>query len=39
MPKIKKNLDPSKSRNLSFVNLSNDEINFTSELKIDLILL
>jgi len=29
--------DPSKPRNLSFVNLSNDEINFISSLKIDLI--
>ena len=29
--------DPSKPRNLSFVNLSNDEINFISGLKIDLI--
>ena len=30
-------MDPSKPRNLSFVNLSNDEINFISSLKIDLI--
>ena len=35
LPKNKR--DPSKPRNLSFVNLSNDEINFISGLKIDLI--
>ena len=36
LPKMKKS-DPNRPRNLSFVNLSNDEINFISGLKIDLI--
>ena len=35
--KIKRVNDPTTPRNLSFVNLSNDEINFISSLKIDLI--
>ena len=35
--RVKRINDPSKPRNLSFVNLSNDEINFISSLKIDLI--
>ena len=35
--RVRKSMDPSKPRNLSFVNLSNDEINFISSLKIDLI--
>lgn len=30
-------LDPSVPRNLKFVNLKNDEVNFLSSLKIDLI--
>ncbi len=34
---IKRVIDPTAPRNLSFVNLSNDEINFISSLKIDLI--
>ena len=37
MPKIKRDVELNKPRNLSFVNLSNDEINFISGLKIDLI--
>ena len=35
--KIQRVQDPSAPRNLSFVNLSNDEIHFISSLKIDLI--
>ena len=35
--RVKRSNDPTKPRNLSFVNLSNDEINFISSLKIDLI--
>ena len=35
--RVKRQIDPSSPRNLSFVNLSNDEINFISSLKIDLI--
>ena len=35
--RVKRSTDPSTPRNLSFVNLSNDEINFISSLKIDLI--
>ena len=37
MKSIKKPTDPTAPRNLSFVNLSNDEIHFISSLKIDLI--
>ena len=35
--RIKRVIDPTQPRNLTFVNLSNDEINFVSSLKIDLI--
>ena len=37
MKRVKRQTDPSSPRNLTFVNLSNDEINFISSMKIDLI--